>query len=339
MSNTGKRMAGWKKGLICGLFLLIILVGSGFVYEMIASKLGEQAFPMPGKLIQIDSGNYLLHVQRVGEGHNGAPTIIMEAGSGESSLSWGNIPAQLSPFAAVVTYDRAGYAWSTRARSERTGEHIVRELHEALDKEGIKGPYIMVGHSLGGLYARLFAQTYREEVVGLVLIDARTEDYMKETASIYAQEHHQEMPSAFLLGLTKNSGVLRLFQDSLLEGMVAKEKRSQFMNVIAKPSYFDAVAEEAKLIDSVENAVRGQKLGDMPVRVIPRGIPHPYSSTGISEEAAKKLEEIWQKGQRRMLNISSNSELIVAAKSGHMVIDDEPQLVVDVIREVLASVK
>lgn len=262
----------------------------------------------------------------------------MEAGSGESSLSWGNIPAQLAPFAAVVTYDRAGYVWSTRSHSDRTGEHIVKELHEALDKEGINGPYIMAGHSLGGLYARLFAQTYREEVVGLVLIDSRTEDYMKETATIYAQENHQEMPSAFFLGLLKNSGVLRLFQDSLLEGMVVKEKRSQFINVIAKPSYFDAVEEEAKLIDSVEDAVRGQKLGSIPVRVIPRGIPISYASLGFSEAAATRLEEIWQTGQRRLLNISSNSKLIVAEKSGHMVIDDEPQLVVEAIREVLTSV-
>lgn len=336
ISNTTKGKARWKKGLLFSFLFLIILIGSGFVYEMIASKLGEQAFPMQGKLIQIDSGNYQLHLQRTGESRNGVPTIIMEAGSGETSLSWGDIPAQLAPFATVVTYDRAGYAWSTKARTERTGENIVRELHEALDKEGIKGPYILVGHSLGGMYARLFAQTYREEVTGLVLIDARTEDYMRETASIYAQETNQERPSAFLLGLMKSSGVLRLFQDSLLEGLVAKEKRSQFINVIAKPSYFDAVEEEVKLLGSTEDAIRGQKLGDIPVKVIPRGIPHPFSNAGISEQGAKKLEEIWQAGQRRMLDISTNSKLIVATKSGHMVINDEPQLVVDVTKDVLA---
>jgi pimeloyl-ACP methyl ester carboxylesterase len=328
-----KKTPVWKKliyGLGTTLAVVIIGISAAFTYEAIASKQAVKAYPPPGKMV--DVGGYDLHLVKSG---SGSPTIVLEAGSGETSLSWRDIPDKLAPYATVVTYDRAGYAWSEKADRERTGDQIVHELYSALKQENIPGPYLMVGHSLGGMYARLFAQTYPDEVMGLVLVDARPEDDARDTQAILEQENFAGNPPASTLKLLKQSGILRLFQDALLEGMVAKEDRGQFINVIATPSYFEAKEKEAELAYATEDAIRGQRLGSLPVRIIARGLPQDYAQVGISETGGQRLEEIWQSGQRNMLDISTDSRLIVAEKSGHMVIHDQPELVVDTILDVL----
>jgi pimeloyl-ACP methyl ester carboxylesterase len=325
-----KKSKRLKKALgITAAFLIFIII-AGFIYEAVAFRINRKEFPMPGKLV--DAGGYKLHLNVKGEG---AYTIIFEAGSGETSLSWGEIPEELSSYARIVSYDRAGYAWSEKAETERSGYHIVHELYSALQQEGIKGPYILVGHSLGGMYLRLFAEEYREEVAGLVLVDARPEDDEEQTASIYAKEHYVQKPSASILSLLKQSGIMRLFQNSLLEGMVPAEERKFFINVIATPEYFQAVDEEGKHSADVEDAIRDQWLGELPVKVIARGIAPDYKSFGISEQSGQKIEEIWRKGQLGMLSISGDSEFIEAEKSGHMVMKDEPELVLKVIQKLL----
>lgn len=337
MNTTDNQKKLKKKRWLIGIFVLIFtlfaIIITGFCYESIAAKSGKAAFPMPGKLV--DTGSYGLHLNIQG---SGPLTIVMESGSGESSISWGNIPQSLSSYATVVSYDRGGYAWSEKATTARSGENIVKELHTALQKEGLNGPYLLVGHSLGGMYTRLFAQTYPKEVAGLVLVDARPEDDSLNTAAIYAKEKFQEKPSAFVLSLLKSSGILRIFQDELLGEMVAKEKREIFLNIIGTKNYFYAVEEEGKLAGDVEDAIRAQDLGDLPVKVIARGLAPDYQSFGISEQAAEQIEKIWREGQYNMLHISTDSELIIAENSGHMVMEYEPEIIKNTILELLQSI-
>ncbi|MGC5773141.1 alpha/beta fold hydrolase [Paenibacillus pabuli] len=332
----GKARKKWiALKLMLMLFItLLLVISAGFLYEWYASNHSRAEYPPPGRLVE--AGGYKLHIHQQG---NGAPTIIMEAGSGETSLSWRDIPAELAKHATVVTYDRAGYAWSESAPSERTGANIVKELHDALEKEGIRGPYIMVGHSLGGMYARLFAQTYPSEIQGLVLIDARPEDDEKNTKDLLEQAKFQGNPPASLLSLLKLSGSFRLFPNFMLEGLVAKQDQDAFINVIATPSFFHAREEEAALAYSTEDAIRGQKLGTIPVRIIARGLPQNYAQAGIPAEVGEQLESIWQSGQRQMLNISEDSQLVIATKSGHMIIHDEPELVVQTILSLVPKLK
>ncbi|WP_425415667.1 alpha/beta fold hydrolase [Paenibacillus oryzae] len=326
-TTRGKR---WKRISLILLAVMVGFIGSGFLYEAIASHTAVKNYPPPGKMV--DAGGYSLHMVKKG---SGAPAIIFEAGSGETSLSWRDVPDQLAPYATVVTYDRAGYAWSEEADSDRTGANIVEELHTALKAEGIEGPYIMVGHSLGGMYARLFTETYRDEMAGLVLVDARPENDERDTKETLEAENFAGNPSSWEIKLFKRSGLLRLFQNVLLEGMVAKEDRGHFINVISKPAYFDAKDNEGRLSSLTEDAIRGQNLGTLPVRIIARGIAPDYASVGISEEGGRKIEEIWRAGQEAMLEISADSRLTIAEKSGHMVMKDQPELVVEAIQELL----
>lgn len=310
--------------------LLAILILSGFCYEWYASRLADQRFPMPGRLVE--AGGFQLHIHA---GGSGKPTVVLEAGSGENSWSWRTVPELLEPYATVVRYDRAGYAWSESSPSPRTGANIVRELHTALQEAGLSGPYILVGHSLGGMYMRLFAQTYPEDVTALVLVDARDEDQERLSLAALGNERLPEQPSPDVLAWLKRSGILRMFQDTLLTGMVDTADRGRFVDIAATSAYFHAKAEEAELAYHTEDAIRGHSLGALPVRIITRGLPVDGTAYGLSTQTSDKLEQIWQEGQKRLLLISTDAEQVIAKKSGHYIMNTEPELIVDVIRSLL----
>ena len=172
--------------------ICLLLLGIGVVFEAVSNYFGVQKYPAPGKLVNI--GGYNLHLNKHGEGK---PVIILETGSGASSTIWRDMPEKLAAYGTVVTYDRGGYGWSEKAATERSGENIVNELYTALKNEGLEGPYILVGHSLGGMYSRLFAQTFPNEVAGLILLDTRPEDFSNETELIF---HEAGIKNAVLEG-------------------------------------------------------------------------------------------------------------------------------------------
>ncbi|WP_237658367.1 alpha/beta hydrolase [Ureibacillus xyleni] len=331
-----------KKGLFKKIFisvvgLLVLLSVVGFSFEAIAGYYGAKKYPPEGKLV--DVGGFNLHLQRYGEG---GPTILFEAGSGESSNIWLDIPEELSQYGTVVTYDRAGYGWSDKADTERTGENIVNELYTALKKENIEGPYILVGHSLGGMYMRLFAQTYKDEVAGIVLLDSRHEDYSNETNQLLIDAGIDPMtmgnPSKNTLSLMKQSGVIRLMKDSLLKD-IPEEHRDLFLNIEFRPKFFHAQEDELRNMGMVEDLIRNQSLGDIPLVIVTHGIAIDGTAIGLSEKDSNKMEETWQQQQKQTLELSEDSELIIAKNSGHAIMHDEPELVVDVIVDVVNKVK
>ncbi len=287
---------------------------------------------MPGTLV--DVGGHRLHLVREG---SGGPTVVLESGSGEAASSWTAVAGELARDTTVVRYDRAGYAWSEPADGPRTGEEITAELHAALDRVGAPKPYVLVGHSMGGLYARQFAQRYPGDVAGLVLVDARPEDDARRTAPLLEGVTTATSLPPWIPATLKTLGLLRAADDTLLQGLVPPDQRREFLDVTASPSYFGTKQREADLIGRTEDAVRGRHLGDLPLRVVARGLPQDYAAAGIDTTTGAELEKIWQDGQRRMLRLSTRSRLVVAGRSGHLVPHEQPGVVVAAVREVLTE--
>lgn len=125
------------------------------------------AFPPPGRLVAVDGHQRHLFCTGVG-----TPTVILEEGAGGASPNWVWIQRTVTAVTRVCSHDRPGYGWSDPSDTPRDAETVGRELDALLKSAGERGPFIAVGHSLGGAYARMFAEQQRNDVVGLVLVDA-----------------------------------------------------------------------------------------------------------------------------------------------------------------------
>jgi len=149
---------------IAGLTLLGAILG--VVYQALGMRRDGRAYPPPGRLV--DVGAHRLHMLESGQG---SPTVLLEAGLMSTVLSWTELQHALSGSFRVVSYDRAGLGWSDSGPMPRTADRIVDELHTLLERAAIPPPYILVGHSFGGLTMPLFAARFPDEVGGMVLVD------------------------------------------------------------------------------------------------------------------------------------------------------------------------
>jgi pimeloyl-ACP methyl ester carboxylesterase len=137
----------------------------------------------------IDVGDYRLHVERYGQG---TPPIVLEAGLCQRLESWGALPAELAEYSEVIAYDRSRLGFSGTGPPPRSSSRSVEDLRALLTNAGIEGPYILVGHSFGGLNVRLFASRYPDAVAGIVLIDASHEDQYSRFAALMPPEEREK---------------------------------------------------------------------------------------------------------------------------------------------------
>jgi pimeloyl-ACP methyl ester carboxylesterase len=148
------------------------VAGVGAFVQVWATRRDDRRYPPPGVLV--DVGGHRLHLNLQGAGSG--PTVVLESGMGSFSPNWYWVQNELATQMRVVAYDRAGLGWSERGTGPRDAETMAAELHTALVAAGVAGPYVLAGHSFGGLPARAFAQLYPDETAGLVLVDASNPD-------------------------------------------------------------------------------------------------------------------------------------------------------------------
>jgi pimeloyl-ACP methyl ester carboxylesterase len=300
--------------------LIATLAFVGTIYQVVATRVGERKYPPPGRLV--DVGGYRLHIHCSGsEDESGGPTVVMDAGIGECSPGWGLVQSEVARFARVCTYDRAGLGWSDSAPTARTSLQIVNELHALLTNAEIKRPYIMVGHSFGGLNMRLYASQFPEEVAGLVQVDASHEDWPIR------------LPLLIRVGLlTAPLGIPRLFARLVLSAnpIFAGDSKypSAYRAMATCTKYLDAVRREwAGVEESWRQARDSEKsLGDRPLLVLLATSDH-------------ELFPIASRLQRDLASRSSEGKLIMVENTGHHIQHDRPEVVIDAIREVLEAVR
>lgn len=144
----------------------LVSVLLGWLYQELETRRDRERFPPPGRLIDI--GSHRLHILELG---SRGPTVVLEAGLMSTVLSWDSLQRELAQSYRVVSYDRAGLGWSELGPMPRTADRIAAELHTLLHRAGVLPPYVLVGHSFGGLTVPLFAARFPEETVGMVLVD------------------------------------------------------------------------------------------------------------------------------------------------------------------------
>src|SRR5215204_4461492 len=192
---------------------LLGFVVAGAIYQSIATERAERAYPPPGEMV--DVGGYRLHINCVGQG---SPTVLLDAGSGGFSAQWVRVQREVSETTRVCAYDRAGMGWSEMGPDPRDAQQITSELHTLLGKAGIEGPYVLVGHSYGGMYMQTYAARYPDEVAGVALVDSSTDpDQFSQRPEGRDSHEPQKQTSAvgsqlvrFGVSLPARLGVVRL---------------------------------------------------------------------------------------------------------------------------------
>lgn len=303
------------------------LLGAGYAYEKVQEARDRSRYPAPGHLV--DVGGRRMHI--LCRGNAPGPTVVIEQGAASPSIVWRPVQDAIAKFARVCTYDRAGYQWSDPADSGRSIEDRVADLHAVLRAAAVPSPYILVGHSLGGLIVRRFARAYPDLVAGVVLVDSPDEPvvFRDSLRPFYAQGIRMRQ----VLGVVARFGLLRLLGRHV--PMLMLPDGAEGYALCVRPTHAAAAADDMRALLNAPDAVRQSEppgsLGDRPLVVLAHGIPFP--------PMAAAMEEGWSEGLRRLSNLSTDSELITAEKSGHLIYLDQPELVVESVRRVHAAVR
>jgi len=299
-----------------------------------------------GKLV--DAGGHLLHIDVTG---TGKPVVIFENGSGDFSFIWDLVQPEISKTTMTVSYDRAGYAWSEAGPLPRTGRQIAYELHTALHNAGIKGPYILVGQSYGGFLVRSFARFYRKEVVGLVLVDALNEDSKVIVNNKgmrirdWAKGEQAPNPQNITNKITDPDSVAKkpVVLDTAIEPPLNKlpiniqklQVWAQSQPVYKKASNNEMTWSPEDVADMYKNKGKAEYLlGDIPLIVISRG-NGGYS--GMPDSVELENERI--KLQDDLTHLSTNSKHIIDNNSGHNIHLEDPETVINAIKQVIRACK
>jgi pimeloyl-ACP methyl ester carboxylesterase len=319
--------------------LTALLVAAGFVYQCLGSRRDRRRYASEGRWIDIGGRRKLYLLEKGSTG----PTVLFEAGIAATNLNWFHIQETVSRFAMTASYDRSGLGWSSKCRTARTPANITAELHKMLEKAGIKPPYILVGHSFGGLVMRRFAINYPEEVISVVLVDPmRCEEWPPMDPSKQGEIDRGKRLSRFAIPIA-HVGLARLAVTSLFcrSGHVAEQLAGAAGNggkhvlqrikdevgkmpqeiwpIVAahwsRPGYYAGMRSH---VESVPDTVREMQNAE-PILGIPVLVLTPGKSTPLSDECLGR--------------IGNTVHQVIAAKSAHWIHLDQPDLVIDSIRE------
>jgi pimeloyl-ACP methyl ester carboxylesterase len=290
--TTPKRIIRWTgKALLWLVVALLVLALIGAIYQAIATELDERAYPPPGQLV--DVGGHSLHINCIGEG---SPAAILEAANLGMSANWVRVQRQVAQSTRVCAYDRAGLGWSSqKGPVPRAARQISSELHTLLKGADIEGPYVLVGHSYGGLYVRMYADRYPEEVAGVVLIDSMHPEQFTRSPEGRAMYQQTRRVGAVIPWLTR-LGVIRLTNYYPAHPDLPPHQRAQIEAFNSSTHHVATTVEEFRATPQTTAQVRRTaSLGDKPLAVITAG-----------EQSAGSLR-IWLEMQDELAALSTNS--------------------------------
>lgn len=309
--------------LLGGIAFLALMTAAGATYEALASRSDAATYPPPGRLI--DVGGHQMHLDCEG---TGKPAVILDAGLGGSSPVWSLVQSTLAQGTEVCSFDRAGMGWSEPGPLPRTPGRNAAELHKLLDTAGIEGPYILVGHSLAGKNIRLFASAYPDDVTGLVLVDARSDQLDLGATDEEAAGFRSALDlQAILYTAARRLGLVRLLGANLAGSpLLSPQAALQLALFETAPDAIAATTAEGRERGHDDARLAVSTLGDLPLVVI-------AASDSMANTSG------WPAAQSGLAALSSQGHLVIAEHSSHAIHLDRPDVVVDAVLSVLADIR
>lgn len=321
------RWLGYSFGGFIVLILLLATIGA--TYESIESSRDLRLNPPPGLLV--DVGGHKMHLDCGGQG---TPTVLLESGLSNDWLVWFRVQPAISKLTRVCSYDRAGLGFSDpRPDQQSDSRNIAHNLHTLLANSGVDPPYVLVGHSIGGIHIRVFQNLYPADVVGMVLVDSGHPDQEKRVPPEMRKLQSRLYFEWKLWGLAVPLGLPRLRG---VCGGGPLEIRAMQRTVECRWQAVKASEAEEKASDaSADEGRHTGSLGSMPLVVLSRD-PEKGAAPGlVPPELSRRFEDQWVEMQEELVRLSTNGSRVVATESTHYVQLDRPDLVIAAIRKVV----
>lgn len=324
----------------------LVVVGAllGVVYQTLGRRRDSKVYPPPGRLV--DLGSHRLHLLESG---HGSPTILLEAGLMSTVLSWSDLQEILSRSFRVVSYDRAGLGWSDLGPMPRTADRIVDELHALLERAVIPPPYVLVGHSFGGLTMPLFAARFPDEVAGMVLVDPVAPAEWNPPSEHDLKLTRIGVTVCRRAAMLTRIGLIRFVAFLLTTG--AKRPAAYLVRLISRGTpaeagsvsspWFSALPAKEKAMASVFWPQRkfaltiASQLENLPVSAARVGQLHKFCDKTVVILSARTAPEGRLKEHALMASRLPLGDHVLAGNSNHWIMQEEPDLVLRAIQKVV----
>jgi pimeloyl-ACP methyl ester carboxylesterase len=281
-----------------------------------------------------------MHLRCMG---TGTPLILLEAGLGGDSSGWARVQPRLARATRVCSYDRAGYYFSDPGPAPRTADADVDDLHRLLEAASLRMPMIIVGHSLGGLLARLYAATYPTDIVGMVLLDPVLDDIEDEKPHRGGDASEEDLLVVRCLAAAKEGTVTKdaARKEECIgppDTRLSPELNAAQAEAAARVSTWETMLAEGKEMRSGRTGARvratSEKLGNLPLVVVTKG----RLRTPPGEEGSI-AEQYYGRAVRRHAELAGRSTrgVHLVARSGHQIHMDDPDTVVAAVQAVLRA--
>jgi pimeloyl-ACP methyl ester carboxylesterase len=308
--------------VVAGLVITCVVVAvAGAAYQALSLRHYRTVAGVPGKIYDVNG--YAMHLYCMGQG---SPTVLLDAGLGDDVTIWAKVQPELAKGTRVCAYDRAGFGWSEARPEVQDANAVTGELHGLIEKAGVERPFILMGHSIAGIYLRSYAAKYSGDLAGLVFVDGATplqDDRVLHALVEIQNQQRREMPREKLLMLLGWYRVRGMCTDvpAGFESVGAWIKADSCV-----PAQIDATENELDAERaSGEETVHAGPFGALPILILSRD-PNVLPSNW-PVDVAKANAVVWNEMQEEAKGLSSNSRRIIAKGSDHYVQVDRAELV------------
>jgi pimeloyl-ACP methyl ester carboxylesterase len=322
-------------GLRGAAFVALVLL-LGVIYERVGQYRAARDFPAPGKMVDIGGRRIQLDCQG-----SGSPTVVFEAGlSVDGSLSWSPVQAKIAAHTRACSYSRAGLMWSDPSGVPPSAKQVAHDLRATLTRADEQGPFVLVGQSLGGLYAMSFTRYFGAEVAGLVLVDPSHPEQVERVASLMTETRSLRSRIGVALAWT---GVLRAAAPVLLPQAPNQSARdAQAIRAYAPKSLSTQLAEGDSIDRTLAETKAFRALGRRPLVVLTAMAPYSAAELRgmkITPDQGRQVQAIWKQLHAQEATWSSRGRQEILPNAGHDIQFDDPDAVVDAVMSVVDTVR
>lgn len=326
-------MLRWIRNAVVLLVAMIVLAGSaGVIFEQMGRRAAAREFPPVGQMVEFEGRRS--HLYCIG---TGSPTVVLESGLDTSgSQAWKTVQPRISEDTRVCSYDRAGILWSVPRPGPRNANRIVEELHGLLTTASVAPPYVMVGHSLGGLFVRVYEQHFPDDVAGIVLVDSSHPEQFERYPPVVRRmmaKVDSVRPSRLATKFMMDSGLRRMRLRWMGARPPTNAVQAYIWRSVPEGYYGELAARDA----ISRQAAEVTSFGDRPLIVLTAGMVAPMP--GVPDSVPAALYRTWVVLQDELASLSTNSVHKIIEGSTHYIQFDAPDAVVQAIGEVVESVR